>query len=234
MRRAAPPTVSQVTRRWLLLLSIAALVASPVNPARAATEDLEETDDLPTVQNRLFRTQHEFAAGVGILPIDPFYKGMTLTGGYAWHITDLWAVEGQYSYLLTFKTGLRKDLEENFAIPPTLFDELKWYAQAGALFKPLYGKLSLFNKSLVYGELYFSVHGVVGQMEGGRADDENPQGKGKRFAFGGAPGFGIRGYLNEYFSLRFDFRTMILASAGEVHVPLSLSLSVAVTTRTDL
>lgn len=221
--------------RWLTLLGLAWLVAAAAaGPARAATEEMEETDALPTVQNRLFRNQHEFSGSVGILPIDPFYKGMTLGGGYAWHITDLWAVEGTFSYLVTFKTGLRKDLEENFAIPPTLFDELKWYGQAGALFKPLYGKLSLFNKSLVYGELYFSAHAVVAQMEGGRADDENPQGKGQRLAFGGAPGFGIRGYLNEYFSVRFDFRTMILASAGEVHVPLSLSLSVAVTTRTDL
>ena len=50
----------------------------------------------------------------------------------------------------------------------------------------------------------------------------------------GAPGFGIRGYLNRYFSARFDFRTMVLYSAGEIHVPLELTLTFAVTTRSDI
>ncbi|MCA9665869.1 MAG: outer membrane beta-barrel domain-containing protein [Myxococcales bacterium] len=198
------------------------------------TDSLDEQDDLPAVQNRLYRNQHEFSVGAGVLPIDAFYKGFSVSGGYGWHITDLFAVEGRFYYMFNFKTSLREDLENNFNIPTSRFDELRWYGQLGLLFKPLYGKLSLLNDSLVYGELYFSVHAAVAQMEGGRATDTEPQGKGQRLAFGGAPGFGLRGYLSKYFSARFDMQAMLLYSAGELHVPLTLTLSIAVTTRTDL
>ena len=223
---------------WLALPLGAAIVALSIAPtparAQSEVEDLEESDKLPAVQNRKFRAEHEFNLGVGVLPVDPLVKGMLLIGGYAWHLTDLWAADFRFSFLRNFKTSLREKLEENFTTPTTVFDEFKWYGQAGVLFKPLYGKLALFNKTLVYGELYLSLHGMVARLEGGEPTDEETQGKGPRLGFGGAPGFGLRGYLNEYFSVRFDFRSIFLYSAGELHTPISLSLTLAVTTRSDL
>ncbi len=46
--------------------------------------------------------------------------------------------------------------------------------------------------------------------------------------------FGLRGYFHKYMSVRFDLRQMILYSMGEGHYPLSLTLSFAFTTRSDL
>jgi outer membrane beta-barrel protein len=196
--------------------------------------EYEEVDKLPAVQNRLYRNEHEFNLGIGLLPIDSYYKGVTFTGGYAWHITDIWAVEGHFSYLKNIKTSLRDKLENNFGIPTTRFAEILYYGEAGALFKPIYGKLSLLNKTLVYGEFYLSLAAIVARMNGGKKTDEHQKGKPERMAFGGAPGFGIRGFINRYISVRFDFRYMMLYSAGEGHFPLVITLSAGFTTRSDL
>jgi outer membrane beta-barrel protein len=225
-------------RRRSLELGLLAFLGIGLFPILAAGKPRgpawEESDKLPAVQNRLYRVEHEFQVGIGVLPVDAFYKGVSFGGGYAWHITDLWAVELRAAYMQNVKTSLRDKLENNFGEPPSKFAEIKLYGEIGGLFKPIYGKLSFLNKSLVYGELYLSLSAIVARMEGGTATDDEPQGKGDRMAFGGAPGFGLRGYLNRYLSLRFDFRYMLLYSRGEGHYPLALTLNLAVTTRSDL
>lgn len=219
-------------------LGLLAVLAIGLLPIQAAAKPKgpawEESDKLPAVQNRLYRLEHEFQVGVGVLPVDAFSKGVAFGGGYAWHITDLWAVELRAAYMQNIKTSLRDKLENNFGEPPLKFAEIKLYGELGALFKPIYGKLSFLNKTLVYGEIYLSLAAIVARMEGGTATDDEPQGKGDRMAFGGAPGFGLRGYLNRYMSLRFDFRYMLLYSRGEGHYPLALTLNLAFTTRSDL
>jgi outer membrane beta-barrel protein len=196
----------------------------------------EESDKLPAVQNRLYRVQHEFDVGLGVLPVDAFYKGVSLTGSYTYHLNDIWGIEARGSYLkpMLIKTSLRDKLEKGFGEPPTKFAEIPYYFELGALFKPIYGKLSFLNRTLAYGELYLSLQAVMARFEGGTATDEEPQGKAPRWGFGGAPGFGIRGFLTPYLSLRFDFRYNILYSREEMHYPLALMLSLGITTRSDL
>jgi outer membrane beta-barrel protein len=226
-------------RRCALAIALPLLGAILAGTAHAQEEEdpavqWEESDKLPAVQNRLYRMEHELSLGVGVLPVNPYYKGVSFTGGYAWHINDLWAVEGLFHYNKNIKTSLRNKIEDGAAVEPTRFAEVLMFGEAGVLFKPIYGKLSLLNDRLVYGELYLSLTGAVAQMEGGKATDEEPEGKGKRLAYGGAPGFGIRGYLSRYISMRFDFRYLMLYSAGEAHFPLTLTLSFGFTTRSDL
>ena len=217
------------------LAVVAALVALPTATLAKGTDpDWEETDKLPAVQNRRYRMEHEFNLGIGVLPVDAFYKGLTASGGYAWHITDLWAVEGRGYYSQNFKTSLRDKLENNFGEPPSKFAQVRWYAELGLLFKPLYGKLAFLNNQQVYGEVFLSAAAVVSRMDGGKATEAEPQGQGPRMAFGGAPGFGFRGWLSERWSLRFDFRSHIVAAAGELYYPITLTLSLALSTRSDL
>jgi len=231
-RRAPGP------RLPLTLAALCAIALAAPNVARAdETEDnaeLEEGDKLPAVQNRLYRMEHEFNASVGVLPIDSYYKGIALGGGYAWHWTDLWAFEAHFYYMETLTTSLRDKLENNFGIKPKRFAEIKFFGELGALFKPLYGKLSFLNTTLVYGEFYVSLTAVVARMEGGKKTEEYTDGKPPRMAFGGAPGFGIRGYFHENLSVRFDLRQLVLYSMGEGHYPLSMTLSFAFTTRSDI
>jgi outer membrane beta-barrel protein len=216
----------------LLLLGVSGLAL-----AKKPAPEWEESDKLPAVQNRLYRNEHEFMAGIGVLPTDAFYKGVLFNGGYTWHITDLWGVEGRFTYSKNLKTSLRTRLENNFPenAPTGKFSELDYYGELAAVFKPIYGKLSFMNKTLVYGEIYLSASAIVGMMHGGLALDQTEGGtKGNHIAFGGAPGFGIRGYLNKYMSLRFDFRYLLLYSDGDGHYPLMITLNASFTTRSDL
>lgn len=227
------PWIRGFANAVVLLFGLAMLAPRPT--LAEDEQQLEETDKLPAVQDRKYRLEHELAAGVGTLPTDPYTKGLTLGGGYTWHVTDLWAVEAHYSWVFNFGASLRDKLEGNFAVPPSRFAKLEMFGQLGTLFKPLYGKLALLNDTQVYGEFFLSAYGVVARMEGGRKTDEEPQGKGQRLAFGGAPGFGIRGFFNRYLSARLNVNWLILvAESGEVHTPLFMTLTFGLTTRSDL
>ena len=201
----------------------------------ASAQEWEETDVLPAVQNRKYQLHHEFSAGVGTLPTDPYTKALSVGGGYTWHINQLWAASAQGAWNFNFNTSLRDNLEGNFAIPSTRFTEIQFFGQLGALFKPMYGKFSFLNGSQVYGEVFFSLNAVVARLDGGPQTDEEPQGKGPRLAFGGAPGIGLRGFLTRRLSARFDLSWMILVDeTGESNFPLFLNLQLALTSRGDL
>jgi outer membrane beta-barrel protein len=220
----------------LLLLMLPLPGAAPLARADSGDQELSPVmEKLPAVQNRLYRLEHEFDVGVGVLPVDAFYKSLSLSGGYVWHITQLWGLEGRFTYNYNLKTGLRDKIEGNFPVDTDRFTELAYFGEVGTLFKPLYGKLSALNRNLLYGEIYLSLSAVVGILNGGEDPDDKTKALGTRLAFGGAPGFGLRGFINRYLSLRFDFRYMLLvAQNGEGHFPLVLSLSLGITTRSDL
>jgi hypothetical protein len=66
----------------LLLVSSAAL---------AQADELENPGVIAAVQERAFRMQHELHLGVGVLPLDAFYKGLYAQVGYTFHFTDAFA-----------------------------------------------------------------------------------------------------------------------------------------------
>jgi outer membrane beta-barrel protein len=198
----------------------------------------EETDELPAVQNRRFWLQHEIAAGVSHIPLDPYTKGVAVTGGYTWHLNHTWGIEGHFGWVFNYRASLREELENNFGEPETKFRRMNWYAKLGTLFKPLYGKLAFFNDSQVYGEFYLTAYVVVAQLEGGEKTENETAGRGQRIAVGPAPGFGLRGFLTRSLSVRFDFNWMVLFTGGflakgdspfEVDAPLTLTLTLAYT-----
>jgi outer membrane beta-barrel protein len=219
---------------WVAVALAGALLLVPgAGWADEDTAQIEETDlDLPAVQNRKYRVEHELAAGIGTLPTDPYTKGLSLNGAYAWHLSDLWGIEANFSWIVNFTTSLRDKLEGNFSVPDQRFARFKMFGQLGGLFKPLYGKLALLNDRQVYGELFLSLYGVVAQMDGGRRTDTETRGKGQRLAFGASPGFGIRGFISRYFSARLNLNWLIVvAESGEVHTPLFINLQFAFSTR---
>ena len=64
---------------WLLL----ALSPSEQAHAKRSSPQWEESDKLPAVQNRLYRNEHEFMLGVGVLPVDAFYQNQPGVSGAA-------------------------------------------------------------------------------------------------------------------------------------------------------
>jgi len=170
------------------------------------------------VQNRQHTGTHEFTAFVGTLPIDAFTKGLTFTGAYTIHFSNMWAWEvGQFTYSYGINTDLYDDLASlPQPVEPTPFEVIKFYVTTGLVWKPIYGKLAVLNKKQVFGELYLGVYGGYAKMT---ITDRPIAG------FGG----GFRVYLGSVASIRLDIRDYMAFNAedikNELWIALGLGLS---------
>jgi outer membrane beta-barrel protein len=199
----------------LLSAALLALVFSTVPLASLAADEEDEDQGLKTlaVQNRLHTMTHEFSAWVGTLPLDAFKKGLTFSGAYSLHFTDLigWEV-GQFTYSYRIETDLNAELE-NLAVAPTPFEVVKYYVTTNLLIKPVYQKMAVLNQALIYGELFLVVGGGYGWM-----------------TITSRPivdvGVGMRVYTGQYVSFRIDIRDLMFITADDLHNELWIALGV--------
>lgn len=156
------------------------------------------------IQNRKFNMGHEFTLEGGSLPLDAFYKGFPGTFRYTLHFNEFHAWEiGGISYAPGLETDLRRQLRENFAVQPDArgLEQIFGIVESMYVMKPIYGKLSLFNRILIYNELYFT----AGFAVAGAGNLPN-------VVFWPGPGYGagIRFFIFDWLSLRFDMRHYVL------------------------
>ena len=145
------------------------------------------------VQNRLYTQTGELTAFVGILPMDAFTKGLTLSAAYTHHFSDQWAWEAaQFFYSFHVDTDLHDDLAA-YELEETPFEVVDYMVTSNAVFKPVYWKGSLVNDSLIYGELL--VLAGAGYAWFTRSE---------RFALD--LGIGMRVYVSNILSFRVDVR----------------------------
>lgn len=124
--------------------------------ASAQVEELENPGTVSAIQDRGYRMQHELDLSVGVLPLDAFYKGLYAQVGYTFHFNDYFAWQvGRGAYSYAAKTGLREQLERDFGVLPTAFEEVQFFVGSDLIWKPFYGKLTVLNKSVVHGEVFF-------------------------------------------------------------------------------
>jgi outer membrane beta-barrel protein len=189
-----------------------ALLAAP--PARAQTPGQE--GQLYSIERRNRMGNHELSASLGILPIDAFYKGITLQGSYTYHFNQIlgWeVVGGMYSF--NIDTGLKDELLDRFELQPTELGQLNFILNSNLVFTPFYGKVAAINSRLLFGEMFF----VGGYALGGFTS---------AYPSGFDVGLGFRLFISRYFSVRFDIRDYVLFG-GQVSNNLWLSLGVSLT-----
>lgn len=144
-------------RGTLLMLAVLA-----PGSALAQLEELENPGAVSAVQERLYRMSHELTLGVGALPLDAFYKGLYGQVSYTYHFTDSFAWQvGRGSYSYNLNTGLRQQLERDFGVLPTAFEEVQWFAGSDLVFSPFYGKTAVLNRSVLHFEGYLIGGGTV-------------------------------------------------------------------------
>lgn len=181
-----------------VLLGLCALVA-----ARSSAQELaDKPDAVSAVQERAYRMQHEFDLSVGLLPLDPFSKGLFAQGSYTAHFSDVFAwqiVRGAYSY--TAKTSLREQLERDFGVLPPAFEEVQFFFGTDILLKPLYGKLSVMNKFVLHGELFVILGATLFKFTTSLRPGVNL-------------GIGGRIFLNRTLSLRLDITDNVVIPLG--------------------
>jgi outer membrane beta-barrel protein len=168
------------------------LLVSTASVARA-----EDEAPVYAVQNRQYPLGAEFNAAVGTLPMNAYSKGLTLGGGFTWHLSPSWAWEViQFFYSFSFDTGLKQQLLENFAAQPTsaAFDVVKYLGNTNLTVKPFYGKLAFLNGSILHAEIYFTLGFALANYAV------------SSFLPGADGGAGIRFFAGRHFSLRVDVR----------------------------
>jgi outer membrane beta-barrel protein len=167
------------------------------------------------VQNRQHTMAHEFSAWLGTLPLDAFEKGLTFTGAYTLHFNDLFAWEiGQFTYSYLIETDLNDELA-NLPQPVghTEIEPVEYFVTSSFVFKPIYGKLALLNRTLVFGEVFALIGGGYGKM---RLTD--------RAVVDGGVGFRI--YAGKYVSFRLDIRDYMFLLKDDLHNELWIALGV--------
>jgi len=168
-------------------------------PALAQYDDEVGGGSAVVIQNRRFKMAHEFTLEGGTLPLDAFVKGVTLSGRYTLHFDDFsaWEIAGG-TYSLNIDAGLKQQLIDRFGVQPQSFATLLLTIDSNYVMKPFYGKLALFNRTLLYAEL-FAVAGVTASYWSDNSWRPGPD-----------VGVGARFFVTEWFSIRTDLRYAVL------------------------
>ncbi len=198
----------------ILVLALG-LGATPAVSWAADAED--QGPSTHAVQNRKHTMLHEYSVFTGLLPMDAFRKGVTFSGAYSLHFSDLigWEV-AQFTYSVGFDTRLQEELA-NLPQPvgTTPFETVRYYGTSNFVFKPIYGKLAVLNRALIYQELYFVAGGGVGWLTITTRPVVDI-------------GLGTRIYAGKHVSVRLDARDYMFIAGddlqNEVWLALGLSL----------
>lgn len=182
--------------------------------ALAQTEELENPGTVSAVQDRQYRMNHELSFGVGVLPIDAFYKGLLAQLGYTYHFSDAFAWQvGRGAYSYDVDTGLKAQLQRDFGVLPTAFDQVQWMVGSDLIWSPFYGKSSFLNHSVGHFEVYLIGGGSVIKLTSAFRPAVNL-------------GVGARLFTGLHTSFRLDITDNVVIVSHPFNVP-TLQLSVA-------
>lgn len=183
----------------LLRCAVVVILALTAMPGRAQYDDESGGGSAVVIQNRKFKMAHEFTLEGGTLPLDAFVKGVTATGRYTLHFDDFHAWEiAAGTYSLNIDTGLKQQLIDNFGVQPEALPAVQVVIDSNYVMKPFYGKLALFNRTLLYSELFLLGGATVTYWSDGS------------FRPGPDIGAGIRFFVAEWFSIRADIRHALI------------------------
>lgn len=190
--------------------------------AFAQSEELENPGTVSAVQDREFRMSHELTLSVGVLPLDAFYKGVIAQVGYTYHFTDSFAWQigrGMYSYNLD--TGLRDQLERDFGVLPTAFQEVQYMVGSDLIWTPVYGKGSWLNHTVTHFEVFGVLGGSLLNLTNGLSKASTT------FRPAVNVGLGMRIFGSKHVSYRLDLTDNIVIATDKVFNVPTIQLSAA-------
>ena len=181
----------------------------------------QESGRLLAIQQKKYSLGHELEVGGMFEPQDAFSNGLAIEGAYLWHFGEAWSWEVlRGGYVGQIDTGLKSQLLDQFGVAPTSFELLKYYGSSSLMWAPLYGKFALRNASLIHAEALLNLGGALGVFTSStRAGPE--------------VGVGVRVFLSQTFSMRFDARDAVFlhkdpdGSLVKQVILLSIGLSVS-------
>ncbi len=210
MRALYLPTLLSALALLLLAGPCAAFAAGP-----------ERGYGAQAVQNRQYFGHHELNLSVGVLPVDAFTKGVTLSGSYTLHFDEAFGWEiVQLTHSFPIDSGLKDDLAA-FDLQPTPFEVLETFITSSFVFKPIYWKGAILDDTLVRGEMML----LFGAGYGWYTRSTRP---------GFDAGLAVRLFFSQLVSMRLDVRYLAfltieaddaLDAANELWIGLSLGFT---------
>lgn len=189
------------SERLALTIVLGALAPAALGLADARADEPGQV----AIQRPKFQMAHELALSVGVMPLDPFQKGLTGSLSYTLHFDRYvaWELVHATAALLT-STDLREELIDTFAISEDDFNAPRLMLTSGVELTPIYGKQAFLNDTILHQSFFFGVHGgIIFGDRGSFADtltDLRP--------VVGA-GIGYRVFISKLLSMRLDVRDFI-------------------------
>lgn len=194
----------------------ALLIAAVLLPqaARAQASELENPGSVSAIQERAYRMAAEFDLAVGVLPLDAFTKQVYAQVSFVYHFTDYFAWQvGRGAYGYNWSTGLKAQLEKDYAVLPTTIDSIQFFVGSDLMFTPFYGKVAILNKAVAFYEAYLILGVTVFKYTNAFRPAAN---------IGG----GIRVFQNKYVSYRLEVTdNIVIRDKPEQVLQLNLMLA---------
>jgi len=197
--------------------------------ARDVVADEIAPEPLGVIQVRKYQLLHEASLLLGGMPTDPYYKGLTASLGYTWHVDEDIGVQVlQFTYALNLDTNLKKALirtaQASNGNADLTFPEIEWIADVGhVVFKPIYGKEALFNRSVIH---------LEADLQAGPSFVRRNS-KNNSFCLGVDAGFGFRFWVEEWLSVRFDMSELVYWVGGSPTTAMRLTAGLGFNLRGD-
>jgi outer membrane beta-barrel protein len=192
-------------------LLLAVVIALPC----VAHADDEAPARVSVVQKRQYTLRHEISLAGGFLPLDAFYKGVTVNLAYTFHFDDHFAwrvVRGAYDG--TIDTGLKKQLQQQFGVLTSDFPQVQWMAGSDLVWNAFYGKTAFMNLFVLHLALFLVLGGDAVKTQNEVLPAVN---------FGG----GIRFFATEWLSLKLEASNHFVFGKKQFNV-VDLQLALAV------
>jgi len=216
MRTRTIPMIAAVALLALAATQAAAKTPTDEEMGDELERDLEKkwgrTRAVQVVVDRRYPKASRFELDVffGVLPNDAFTLYLTPGLRMAWHFNEQWALELGGAYSLGVDTTLRKQLEQDDAlIQARTRDQVIARFGLAVVWSPIYGKFAWVNKKVAHFDMYFlfDAGGVYAAGEEALGLD------------GGVwpevgLGLGIRFFLSNVVSMRFEFRQRLALREG--------------------
>jgi len=192
-----------------------------------------EMREVDSLQKRLYRKDQrwEFELYTGVIPNDEFYNYIPLGGRVDYFFAEDFGIEVWGSYLIRIASELEDFLEKNFneSLIVDVPQSLQWLAGVNFLWSPVHGKLGIFTDTLGHFDAHLAFGaGVIGTTVRQLDQEES------KLNVAGNVGIGLRFFLNDTISLRFDYRQFFYAAAklengtgGGLSHPAELTLGVS-------
>lgn len=141
-------------------------------------------EDVAVIQRRFLpRTgRFEFSPNAMVSLNNPFFNNLGLGFRAAYFIREKHGIELKYFLLSNSATQVTKDLRDQRNVRTESLTVPKSYYGAAYKWSPIYGKMTLFNRTIVPFDLYFTIGGGMTQTLEDRSEGTVHFGTGQAFA----------------------------------------------------